>query len=83
LRAVTPNVRCLDQGCGTIGKFFALRVADARAVFKMKIAAASRLRFAREPGGRILMSETISVDPDVDVMLRNAELTPISQASTR
>jgi hypothetical protein len=30
------DARSLKQGCGIIGKFFALRVANARSVFKMK-----------------------------------------------
>jgi hypothetical protein len=36
LRELFSDVRSLKQGCGIIWKFVALRVANARSVFKMK-----------------------------------------------
>jgi hypothetical protein len=36
LRELLSDVRSLKQGCGVIWKFFALRIANARSVFKMK-----------------------------------------------
>jgi hypothetical protein len=36
LRELLSDVRSFKQGCGIIWKFVALRVANARSVFKMK-----------------------------------------------
>ena len=35
-RQLLSDVRSLDQGCGVIGEIHALRVPNARSIFKMK-----------------------------------------------